>query len=182
MSGISPDKKTIINIVNSATFRTILATVLKSQLTSDESVIATVDNLINELLKNIDVVNIADNVIQTSNIVNNAITSEKIAPNSINNSHLSNNSVTSEKIASNAVITANLANNAITSVKIAPSSINTIHLATGSVTMPALASDVKSTFDLTSITSKVNNIESYLKALSSTYRIIDSNGREVSFN
>jgi ubiquinone/menaquinone biosynthesis C-methylase UbiE len=37
-------------------------------------------------------------------------------------------------------------------------------------------------FDLTSITSKVNNIEVYLKALSSTYRIIDSNGQEVVFN
>ncbi len=201
MSQIIPDKKTILNIVNSTTFREILTTVIKDTITTDTDVANTVDLLLTELAKNIDSINILDGAVTTSKIADGAVTTSKIADNSITTSKVVDELITTGKIADGAVTTSKIADNsittskvvdelittgkiadgAVTNSKIADNSITANKLAEGSVTLPALALDIKNTFDLTSLTNKVNNIENYLKIFSSTYFITDSNGNNITF-
>ena len=81
--------------------------------------------------------------LETNQIKNGAITSEKIADGSITNIKLADNSVTTEKIADKSVTKEKLADNSVTTEKIADKSVTKEKLADGSVSMDKFSPEVK---------------------------------------
>jgi hypothetical protein len=113
MATIAPDRKTIINIVNSATFRTILTTVINRQLVSDVNITQTIDDLVRELV---------------NEITDNTITSEKITDNAIQERHINDDAITSNKIASQAITQRHLAAGSVGLPALAADVTNTFDL------------------------------------------------------
>lgn len=83
--------------------------------------------------------NLADDIINTDQIVNNAVTAAKIANGSISNAKLANGAVGASKIANGSVDNAKLANSAVTAAKIATGSVGNVKIADGAVNAAKIA-------------------------------------------
>jgi len=85
--------------------------------------------------------NLADDIIGTDQIVNNAVTAIKIKDGSIGNVKLADNSVNDTKIVDGSVGNKKLADNSVNAAKIADESVGTIELAGNAVNSDKLQSD-----------------------------------------
>ena len=88
---------------------------------------------------------LADDSVNTPNVVNKSITNEKLADNSVNTSNVVNRSITNEKLADNSVNTTNVVNRSITSEKLAHNSVNTTNVVDNSITNVKLSADARVT-------------------------------------
>jgi hypothetical protein len=110
-----------------------------------------------EIYPNVESENIPNNAITTDKITDASVTTAKINDGAVTTAKIASNSVTSGKLASNAVTTAKINDGAVTTSKIENLSINenkiqdnsisTVKLKNGAVTYDKLASDVKLLFD-----------------------------------
>jgi hypothetical protein len=153
-------RKSISLVVNSTLFRKIVNGIITSEY---EKMTARIDQKVLDVVSNLDKLLIHDDSITTEMLQDNSVTTEKLAT----------ESVTEDKLATESVTTEKLADNSVTTEKLAALSITDKHMATGSIPISALSPE---------FTIKLNNIENYLRILSSTYKIVDENGNNIVFN
>ena len=95
-----------------------------------------------EVYPNIETPNIPDGAVITDKINNGAITSDKLAIGSVGNSQLADGSITSGKISSNSVTSGKLASNSVTTTKIQDNAVITSKINNGAVTYDKVSDDI----------------------------------------
>ena len=88
---------------------------------------------------------LANNAVNTAELVDNAVTDAKIAAGAVDTSELADDAVTDAKIAAGAVGTSELANDAVTDAKIAAGAVGTSELADDAVTAAKIAASAVET-------------------------------------
>lgn len=82
---------------------------------------------------------VAENLVNTASIEDDAVTNDKIADNAVDTAQIVDDAVTNDKIADDAVDTAQLVDDAVTADKIANNAVDTAQLVDGAVTFEKLA-------------------------------------------